>query len=358
MTAPADEPRANAVPQRKLFYMHVAKTGGTSFNAALERLFPPGRAQVHIENRVHGDAADLAALRDAAFISGHVSYPLFLRHFDGGGHFRLATLRRPLPHLWSHLNWVRHLSDPGREAFLAGHPAWVQATSLKIRDTDFHDAASVTRLVASLTPQEKALFDNCQTRYFAAAAEAHAPDRRAWLDLALRHMESFDLVGLTEQLEDTYALLCLDLGLDIPPAGFPRLNRASSGSSHEDLPAEVLRCLAPLVQQDFELYVAAQKRYSARAAAVREGGALPPRLQLARAGELLTGTCPDLAEGTAWLKLVFDDSTAVYVKAGPRPGAPWGFGLALAAPLRHARRVAVYAFGSARPLVALALPGP
>lgn len=357
--AAPQQQQSAAGPARKLFYMHVAKTGGTSFNAALERLFPAGSAYVHIENRLHADAAAVAPLHDARFISGHVTYPLYLRFFGADRHFRLATLRRPMPHLWSHLNWVRHLTDPGQEAFLAGHPDWVRDSSLKIRATDFHDAASVEAFVASLTPPERSLFDNCQTRYFAGGAEAHGGDRRPWLAQALRHLEAFELVGLTEQLDDTYALLCIRLGIDIPDSGFPRLNRASNAGSHEDLPADALQRLAPLIRQDYELYVAGQQRFAAQLANAG-AGVEAARLHVDRSDALVAGWCAGADGRPAWLKLVFDQGTAVYVQArlprpdvkaaGLHPSGHCGFRYELPAALQGARRVEVYALGGAQPL--------
>lgn len=241
------------IPYR-IFYMHIAKTAGSSLNHIFHETFGE-EAKSHIE----GQYLSRELFEKYRFSSGHIRFPVFKRH-TGNLDFRTITfLRDPVDHLRSHLNWVRMQSiDPKHRPFIERNKD-IQALSEGLRDIKIDDPESVRSFLRQNqhNPQCNILFDNCQTRYF---IEIRRNRRVKFSDLinALNHMQQFDFVGLSERFDGSVRKL--ERVLDI------KLNAATARENVSEYDREVKRQayrdkLSGFLGYDVALYEAAKTRF-------------------------------------------------------------------------------------------------
>ncbi len=124
-----------ATAGQKLFFMHIAKAGGSSVNAYFSRQFAPDEATRHLES----DPAwrdDPRSLEQRYFLSGHVNSVAIDRHLSLEGFRRVTVLRAPMEQLVSHLAWIRRLAEPDEQERYAAHPPYVQAFADKLAAMD------------------------------------------------------------------------------------------------------------------------------------------------------------------------------------------------------------------------------
>ena len=210
---------------QKIFYLHIAKTAGTSINHYIASHFPPSDSTVHIENDPMWPTDNKTHYQSKKFISGHISLVRFLQTYPSKQYYKFATFRKPIDHIISNLSWVRHLSDVGNEKFLHGHPSWAQEVSHRLSKIDFADIDQLSHFIANLSTFEKALFDNGQSRYLLAIPGSQLVNEQT-NKMALKNMMRLDLIGITELYNETLAMLAHDLGWKIPLRG-ERLNKRS-----------------------------------------------------------------------------------------------------------------------------------
>jgi hypothetical protein len=199
----------------KILYVHVGKTAGTALNKYIGSHFDAEECRVHIENDPHWATTNVSKYICRRFLSGHISLPRFMGSYPFHDYYKMATFRRPIDHIISHLSWVRHLSDKGQESFLAGHPAWVQDISRKLSTLDFSESNQLSIFARTLTNMEAALFDNSQTRYLLNIPGSKLVDKSKMME-ALRNLDFLDRVGTTEKYSETLILLARDMGWSIP----------------------------------------------------------------------------------------------------------------------------------------------
>lgn len=241
---------------RKLFFMHIAKTAGSSVNKQISAHYQEDQYLFHIEGE-----QDWQPLKNKLFISGHITLPRFEKVFEKRDYVLFTFLRNPLDQLVSHLYWVRHLCEPGIEQFKATHPAAVQRLSEKLSLIDFTDKAQLKNLVDNLTNIEAPLFDNCQCRYFhpIPANQRYSNESAC---MALKNLDKFEIIGITEQYQKTMGYLADVMGWDqtLQTEIRANVNRFDYGIDKDD--EEVKQILNPLIQYDQLLYKAGQKKFN------------------------------------------------------------------------------------------------
>jgi len=265
---------ASQVPA-KLIFMHIAKTAGNSVNRYLADSLGAEKCAFHIEVdprwRSPAGRRELAGL---AAISGHITFPVLMSRLDGDDYVKATLLREPLEHVLSHLAFIRHLAHPSQQQRLLGHSPAIQAFAAKLAATDFGDRKAVKALVANLAPPELTLVDNLQVRYLspvAAGERVNGDDLR----LARRALIQFDLVGLTERLEEFLNAVSTRMGWP-PPRQVPEENRNAERYGIDASNPALRRALEPLIRFDEGLY-----RYAAKvltAGASKSSGQLEKQL--------------------------------------------------------------------------------
>jgi len=241
-------PSIMEAPLPKLFFMHIPKTAGTSFNAFCRLHFPKDKAVIHIESLPYSGDSDLE--KNKNFISGHLTLKQMQERFDTSGFDLLSLVREPSKHLHSHLRWVRNIaSDPKSGFFLKHHPA-VQETALKLQKTDFSDPRQLQALAENPTGIEIDFFDNLQTRYFLD----YRPERVASRDLdqAVKNLSRFRIIGMTERYDRFIDAVCSTYRIEktLPPV----FNKASGNRLFFPEDTKIRAALNPLMQYDLLLY--------------------------------------------------------------------------------------------------------
>lgn len=233
----------------KVFFMHIPKTAGTTFNTFAKSIYPSNRAITHIEFYDPDEYAGIAC--DHRFISGHLNVGQIQEYFPVN-EFKLYTLmREPYAQLHSHFNWLKGIGAEKSSAFYQS-----QHRSFKEIADDFAGKSQLShddlqKISDNLSGVLKLLFDNCQTRYF--LSENCEEIEQHHFDRAEQNMAIFEEIGITEEYDKFKASFCKahDLKVDKSDSAF-NASRLNALYDYQDpLNREIL---LPLVDKDLLLY--------------------------------------------------------------------------------------------------------
>ena len=237
----------------KVFYMHVAKAGGTSVNSFFRKRLGKRRCLNHIEGK-RLDPGEVRRRFD--FVSGHMRIRQIYPLLGLDDWYRITVFRDPLQHIVSHLRWVQGIaSDPGA-AFFKSHTPEVQELALQLREVDIGDARAMWDFFANLPPEGFTLFDNCQSRYLLSDPPSGKLGSRHWPE-AQEGLSLFHRIGLTSDLQGFIDRVAGDLQLR-SIAKMPREN-VQQGPKPE-MSQEVLEVLAPYLEFDRRLVACVEGR--------------------------------------------------------------------------------------------------
>jgi hypothetical protein len=242
---------------RKLFFLHIPKTAGSSVNQSLQSQLGHLPAYTHIEGLSHR----WDKLLDARFLSGHITYPIYEKNFSPYNFVVAAFFREPHKHIESHLNWVRHLSEPEKESFLSEHPVVVQTIAQKLSLLDFASSKTWGQFVKQLKPVQYGLFDNLQVRYLSDAKPAERVNE-THLQQALARLKKIQLVGIAEQFDESMSLIHQAMGFDKPVEKNVRSNVNSFSYGADFSILDNQKAIEPLVKFDRILYQQALLQFS------------------------------------------------------------------------------------------------
>jgi hypothetical protein len=248
----------------KLFFMHIEKTGGTSVSAYLE--------QNYHENAYHSRTCrtDLSmstkpikkmsidALRGYDLVHSHLSYQTLQ---DLGSDYRSFTmLREPVSRCISqYKDWKFSKSDAHIEYASSGFRRfWKSIVRTNTLD----------ELVQCGDPVMRRFLCNRQTRMLSGDTKSDEPS----LDLALKNLYSFDVVGLTEQFEQSMEHLRLRMGWTYKANHRAHLNRALPASSCFQVGDEALAVLEHWNRADTVVYQEACKLFASQETKIAEQG--------------------------------------------------------------------------------------
>lgn len=242
-------PRSQAAtaPEQPLFFLHIRKTAGVSVRSLLFNRFAVRDCLLdchHVGNRGIDPA-------DYRFVTGHVGYDYVARFARRPLVF--TVLRRPIEcalsayfffrsHDRSYLQWLEDTlpSDQGAE---------------RVRFTKRANELPLLEFLQQEPALARALLGNTQTR---ALLGAPIPEhgRRADAELlaeAAMNLESCDVIGLTERLDESLAVLGQRLGWSrIGPS--PQYNITRGRAAVAEIDPRALDILRGWNQLDAELY--------------------------------------------------------------------------------------------------------
>lgn len=247
--------------ERGVFFIHVMKAGGTSFNHALAEHFPPEAryptdsmrapaiAKVDMAGLV---ALDAETMRRTRFFSVHMLAAIS-ELLDLSDLLRVTVLRDPVERTISHLHHIisrqdRHddvlalYRDETWRSRLTNYQTQIFADPVPMRDEQATEEDKTFRLPKGIDPERM------KPRLLTAIARPHAVDEDD-LRSAIRRLDAFDVVGVTTQLDPTLHHVLGLLGRDHPMV--LRLNRRNE--EHEVSP-ELRRLIEADTQLDRALY--------------------------------------------------------------------------------------------------------
>lgn len=231
-----------------IFFMHIPKTAGTSFNYYVRQFFPEDTSVTHIEG-IQQERAEV--FKQYNYIAGHLSLGK-LAELNPPDHFTYYTIiREPFKHLHSHLNWVKGVGVDKSSDFYKRHPPVVQKLSIELNSKKNDIKQMLGDFIENLDGFEIDFFDNIQTRYFLD----YRPERVSDEDLqaAKNNCSLFKRIGVTESYKDFTIAFCQDNGLRYVEQP-KRLNKAKIEPLYDIHSPEIQEILLPLVKADLALY--------------------------------------------------------------------------------------------------------
>ena len=230
----------------KVFYMHIAKAGGTSVNEFFAKHLGEENCFFHIEGK-KWDPIEI--VENFNFISGHVRIRRIRNMIDLKGFYLFTVLREPVGHLMSHLAWVKGIAKNPSSRFFKSHTDEVQELALQLKEVDFENLDSLSSFFEKLPPEGFNLFDNCQSRYFLENPPEGKIDHQHWPEIE-ESLSFFNSIGLTSDLSEFSKSLAKDLHFR-PSFSFPVSNVQKGEKPKMD---EGLRCLIePYIALDQKL---------------------------------------------------------------------------------------------------------
>lgn len=247
---------------KKVFFLHIPKTAGTSLIDLISSHYDSSRCAIHFENNDEWvKLKPLNTLADKEFLSGHVRFPMFMKRRPDADYFNVTILRKPIEQTISHISWIRQLSESGNEGMLAQHPSFIQDMSKKLKSLNLSDAPVIKDYVERMPSIEKEFFDNCQTRYFLQLSNGQSITEKD-IDVALGNLEKIDLLGLNEYYFATLLILCYQMNWS-PPERLNKLNVSTSKFGLESNNETIRESLEELIRFDNIIYEAARQRFFA-----------------------------------------------------------------------------------------------
>ncbi|MEM7195613.1 MAG: hypothetical protein AAF402_11720 [Pseudomonadota bacterium] len=237
-------------PERPLFFMHIPKTAGTSFNNVLQQYFAQGKSHIHIQTSSLEQQKSMAD--SGHFLSGHLTLEHVSNIFGNKHAVDLhSILRDPARQLHSHIGWVMGIARDRNSGFYKKHHQLVQKMGRDLFSTDLSKPENLSDLVNNLDGFQIDFFDNIQTRYFLD----YRPDRVSQKDCqaALSNLSRMTSVGTTESFAAYVENFCTLYGIDTIPQ--TTVHNPSKVHPLFDINDSVLeKIIEPLIRYDRQLY--------------------------------------------------------------------------------------------------------
>ncbi|MEZ4720858.1 MAG: hypothetical protein R2813_03155 [Flavobacteriales bacterium] len=235
---------------RRIFFMHIAKTGGTTINEWMGSYYGEERIRPHIEGSRLFSEPELLEQYD--FVSGHVRVQRFEQLAGANELLKTTLLRDPIEHLASHLAWVKRVGEDPTSRFFKSHSEEVKQLALEVQKVDFSQPEKLGEFLNNASSEALNLFDNCQLRYF-LSEQLFGRVRIDHLVEAMSVMSRLNLVGCVERMTDFMQDLGALAGIPIKAVGATRNKHGERyGLNLND--AKTLRIMLPFVIYDLMLY--------------------------------------------------------------------------------------------------------
>lgn len=187
---------------KKIFFIHIAKTAGSSFNAFLKRHL---HGIEHCEMHLAPDGLllyELEQLKQFDYISGHLKLNVFNENkFSREDYFLMTFLRNPIDQLISHVNWIIYIQEA--EDSFNTLPQAIREASHEFASVDLYHADTFISIL-----EKHQGFGNNQSRYFVDFPE------QVGSSFVIERMLQIDLVGITEYYSETLTYFLKTIHLD------------------------------------------------------------------------------------------------------------------------------------------------
>ena len=240
--------------KNNVFFMHIPKTAGTSFNSFAGSLYRPEEIITHIEAFDQTAYPNIAA--QYRFVSGHLRVDTIHNFFSDPGIQLYTLIREPYSQLHSHLNWLRGIGADRKSTFYQMHNALFKDLADDFGDKTELNHQALQNIVDNISGVLKKLVDNNQSRYFLRGD----PDTVTEKDFSeIRdNVKLFTLVGTTKDYHLFQKCFCKINSFPQPVAVKP-LNRSRFSQLYDHTDPVTQEIMKPLVSYDLRLYAIAQR---------------------------------------------------------------------------------------------------
>ncbi len=238
-------------PAKSIYFMHIPKTAGSSFNAFARLCFSAGEYAPHIERLQETDRRTLVGNRK--YVAGHLPWSEAGQLVEGSAYRLYSLIRDPYKHLHSHLNYVRSVyANAEHDVYNEyKHNDAIKQFAARLNELDFQDDDRLQHFIQGLRGFHLDFFDNIQTRYFLD----YRPEKVTVEDLenAKKNILRFQLVGLTEYYSIFLDRFCLDMRLP-PQSQTEKSNKSEQYDLFDYRRQTTKQILLPLIGVDLLLY--------------------------------------------------------------------------------------------------------
>ncbi len=238
-------------PAKNIYFMHIPKTAGSSFNAFTRLCFPSDEYSPHIERL--GKTERRALFGDRKYIAGHLPWSEVGRLVENTRYSLYTIIRNPYKHLHSHLNYVSSMHTNAEHDVhnKYKHNDTIKELAAQLSQLNFRDDNKLQHFIEELKGFKRDFFDNTQTRYFLD----YRPEKVTVKDLenAKKNISRFHLVGLTEYYNIFLDRFCRDMRLS-PQPQTEKSNKSGQYHLFNYTRQTTKTILSPLVEVDLLLY--------------------------------------------------------------------------------------------------------
>ncbi|MGF1522347.1 MAG: sulfotransferase family 2 domain-containing protein [Leptolyngbyaceae cyanobacterium] len=277
----------------RLFFVHIPKTAGTTFNAFLDQQFylaqiAPREVFDKYELRMQRNDFQeyLNELKQFSLFRGHYGYEIFKDFIDE--YITLTILRDPFKRVISLYNDWRSKS----EEHLKHTRDSEKSLALLAKQLSFQEFFQAEHPLIPL------FFHNGQARQLAYSLVSDFEEDKLQ-DLALHNLNKIDYVGTTEAFDLFRWILCEQFGWHYTPQ-LQVLNAARGYLRLEDLDDATLATIADKNRVDLALYGRAKERALETANRVMQAPPLPKTYLDFRNQSHITITMAHPIPGTGW----------------------------------------------------------
>ena len=242
------------IKNKKVYFLHIPKTAGTTINTLFSTHFPEDKILTHIESNeviTRPDKKDI--LSEYQYVSGHYPYPAAQANLTLSDRATIATFRSPEEHIVSHLCWVRLLGEPEHANRLSQHDSNIQSIVKHLKTVDLSDPDQIPALIDWLEENNFFLFHNTQTRYLCGGKKNPSLTENQ-IQTALTNLEEIDFVGTVERLNEFILLLISTLDINTTNNMPKRENTNNNKFGMDSNNKALITALNPLIKYDKIIY--------------------------------------------------------------------------------------------------------
>lgn len=207
---------------KKIYFLHIPKTGGTTINSFFRLHFSESQYLDHFENQKVILKSFLK--NDSFYLSGHVPYPRIKKELDCIFNLqKIVFLRDPYDHLVSHISWVYNLWS--NEIRLKKHPKEVQDLSCYLNKFNFSSEGDLELLVNEMSTYGIATFDNRQSRYLSDPPDS-SKFNDDFLEISFKNSLEFEEIGIFEYFNESVRNICRSFQISHYP--IPHKNKSKN----------------------------------------------------------------------------------------------------------------------------------
>ncbi|HEU0297488.1 MAG TPA: sulfotransferase family 2 domain-containing protein [Anaerolineales bacterium] len=236
----------------KLYFLHIAKTAGRSFENLLKRFFPTEKIiRIDVE---HGYPANFPekVFTDYQLYLGHLGH-FFIELFpENKRPFWITMLRNPVERVVSYYYFLRNIK-PTREGHIR-YRHQTLACALNLLDFVRNDETReiIDNMQFHTLVDSEILYFNNVTGLKYQRTLGSTPEL---VTLVKHRLENECLFfGITEQYELSVAMLCYALNWDLPTLALDKLNVTPDKPSFDEIVPEVIKAIRDRVELDLEIY--------------------------------------------------------------------------------------------------------